>query len=119
MKFVDVADPSRVARSPDRVFVIFENGGFRERGFEVIRAELRLYNERADDRLGTYSLITSVVYTGRDSIEMVYDEGFRGENPLEREGRMLSAHLGVSGMVLRSVIALERELAGADPGRLR
>jgi len=119
MRFVDVADPSRVARSPDHVLVIFENGSFRERGFEVIRAELRLYNERSDENLGTYSLITSVVYTGRDSIEMVYDEGFRGENPLEREGRMLSAHLGVAGMVLRSVIALERELAGADLDQIR
>ncbi len=108
MRFVDVPDPGRVAGGPSRVSVIFENGSFWERGFEVTKVELCLYEERTDERLGPYSLITSVVHTDRGSVEMVYDEGFRGESPLERAGRFLSANLGMSGVVLRSIIALEQ-----------
>ncbi len=108
MRFVDVPDPGRVASGPSRVSVILEGGSFWERGFEITRVELCLYEEKADERLGTYSLITSVVHTDRGSIEMVYDEGFRGEDPLGRASRFLSANLGISGVVLRSIIALEQ-----------
>lgn len=106
MRFVDVPDPGRIEGSPSRISVIFEGGGFREQGFEITKVELCLYEEKTDEKLGAYSLITSVVHTDRGSIEMIYDEGFRGEDALGRASRFLSANLGVSGVVLRSIIAL-------------
>lgn len=107
MRFVDVPDPGRIEGGPSQVSVIFEDGGFQEQGFEITKVELCLYEEKTDEKLGVYSLLTSVVHTDRGSIEMIYDEGFRGADALRRASRFLSANLGVSGVVLRSIIALE------------
>ncbi len=112
LKFVDIPDPSRVAREPSRISLILENARFQEQEFGICRVELRLYLEKTDERLGDYSLITSVVYTDKGSIEMIYDEGFRGQDSLERASRFLTANLGVSGLILRSIIALREELSG-------
>jgi len=38
---------------------------------------------------------------------MVYDEGFRGNNALERSGKFLTDNLGISGLILRSLIFLD------------
>ena len=38
---------------------------------------------------------------------MVYDEGFRGNNALERSSKFLIDNLGVSGLILRSLIFLD------------
>ena len=40
------------------------------------------------------------------SVEMIYDEGFRGENPLLRAAEFLTSNLGISGLILRSIISL-------------
>jgi len=37
---------------------------------------------------------------------MIYDEGFRGENSLLRSVQFLTSNLGISGLILRSVISL-------------
>ena len=111
MKFVDVPNPTRVDKEPNQTSVIFENGSFQEQGFEISKVELCLYEEKTDEKLGVYSLITSVVYTDKGTVEMIYDEGFRGENSLERASQFLSANLGISGVVLRSIIALQEELS--------
>ena len=111
-RIVLVPDPARVGREPGGVCVIFEGGGFRERGREVTRVELRLYREGGGAGPGGHPLITSVVYTDAGSVEMVYGEGFRGDDPLGREARFLSDNLGVSGVILRSVVALDGELRG-------
>ena len=70
---------------------------------------MRLYIERHDDNLGDYSLITSFVETENDSIEMIYDEGFRGENSLERTVQFLTSNLGISGLILRSTISMREK----------
>jgi hypothetical protein len=38
---------------------------------------------------------------------MVYDEGFRGNNTLERSSKFLTDNLGISGLILRSLIFLD------------
>ena len=63
--------------------------------------------EKIDEKLGQYSLITSLVDTDKGSIEMVYLEGYHGENPLESSKDFLVSTLGISGLILRSIIALE------------
>ncbi len=107
MHLVDVPRPGRVDREPDATEVLLGSGALRERGLVVSRVELRLYEEGADEDLGPYSLITSFVDTDRGSVEMVYDEGFRGPDALGRAARFVASSLGLSALVLRSVIALE------------
>ena len=110
MKFTDIANPERVNKSPDQIISILENGNFIEQGFKITKIDLCLYIEKQDNDLGNYSLITSVVYTDKDSMEMIYDEGFRGDNPLLRASEFVTSTLGISGIVLRSLISLKEEL---------
>ncbi|MFB5635790.1 MAG: hypothetical protein ACE5RB_04100, partial [Nitrosopumilus sp.] len=83
---------------------------FFQDNFKILRVELRLYSEHTDEKLGVFSLITSFVETDKGSIEMIYDEGFRGEGSLLRSSKFLKSNLGISGLILRSVIALEEKL---------
>jgi hypothetical protein len=109
MIIVDLHDPQRVNRTPDDVQVLLSSGDFVQDGFTISKVELRLYNERTDDKLGSYSLITSFVETDKGSVEMIYDEGFRGEESLLRAAKFLISTLGISGLVLRSIISLRKK----------
>ena len=106
MIIVDLHDPKRVNKTPDNIEVLLSSGNFVQDGFTISKVELRLYNERTDEKLGVYSLITSFVETDKGSVEMIYDEGFRGEKPLLRAAEFLTSNLGISGLVLRSIISL-------------
>ena len=114
MHFVDIHQPERVNRSPDKTEILFVSGSFEEGGFVVSRVELRLYEERTDKDLGPYSLITSFVGTDRGSIEMTYDEGFRGNEVLGRTAKFVTSNLGLSALILRSVIALRDHIEKHD-----
>ncbi len=107
MKIIDISDPKRINRLPDSSLTIFSGKNFSENGFTIKKVELRLFIEKTDEKLGPYSLITSVVDTDKGSIEMVYLEGYHGENPLESSKDFLVSTLGISGLILRSIIALE------------
>ena len=109
MIIVDLHDPRRVNRTPDDVKVLLSSGNFTQDDFVISKVELRLYNERTDEKLGVYSLITSFVETNKGSVEMIYDEGFRGEGPLLRAAEFLTSNLGISGMILRSIISLREK----------
>ena len=109
MIIVDLHEPQRVNKTPDGVEVLLSSGNFVQDGFTISKVELRLYNERTDEKLGVYSLITSFVETDKGSVEMIYDEGFRGEEPLLRAAEFLTSNLGISGLVLRSIISLREE----------
>ena len=110
MDIVDLHDPARVKRTPDNVEVLMSSGKFVQDDFMIFKIELRLYIEKTHKDLGDYSLITSFVETDRGTVEMIYDEGFRGENPLSRASRFLTSNLGISALVLRSVISLREKL---------
>ncbi len=109
MNIVDLHDPQRVNRTPDDVEVLLSSGNFTQDNFIIFKVELRLYNERTDEKLGIYSLITSFVETDKGSVEMIYDEGFRGEDSLLRASKFLTSNLGISGLVLRSIITLREK----------
>jgi hypothetical protein len=111
MIIVDLYDPQRVNKTPEGVEVLLSSGNFVQDGFTISKVELRLYNERTDEKLGVYSLITSFVETNKGSVEMIYDEGFRGEEPLLRAAQFLTSNLGISGLVLRSIISLREKIA--------
>jgi len=40
---------------------------------------------------------------------MIYDEGFRGVDSLSRASSFLISNLGISGLILRSVIVLREK----------
>ncbi|MGY5144265.1 MAG: hypothetical protein ACW9XH_07255 [Candidatus Nitrosopumilus sp. bin_32a] len=109
MNIVDLHDPKRVDRTPDAVEILFSSGNFIQDDFKISKVELRLYSEQTDEKLGAFSLITSFVETDKGSIEMIYDEGFRGENPLLRASKFLTSNLGISGLILRSIISLREK----------
>jgi hypothetical protein len=110
MNIVDMHNPQRVNRKPDDFKVLFSLGTFVDQGFSIHKVELRLYLEKNDEKLGPYSLITSFVETDKGSVEMIYDEGFRGEDTLNRTVQFLTSHLGVSGLILRSIITLKEQI---------
>jgi len=110
MKVIDFLNPQRVNKTPDKVRIVVSSGGFVEKGFTIKKIELRQYVEKTDEKLGPYSLITSQVETDKGTIEMIYDEGYRGQEALDRAVEFLIGNLGVSGLILRSIIALREEL---------
>ena len=107
MKIIDLHNPERVNRKPDQVEVLFSSGDYQEQGIMIKRVELRLYLEKIDEKLGPLSLITSFVETDKGTVEMIYDEGYRGEDSLNRAVQFLVSNLGLSALILRSVISLK------------
>jgi hypothetical protein len=89
LKIIDIHNPERVNRKPDQIEILFSSGDFEEQGFLIHHVELRLYVEKNDDKLGPFSLITSFVQTNKGSVEMIYDEGYRGEDSLNRTVKFL------------------------------
>jgi hypothetical protein len=110
MNIVDLHDPKRVDKTPDAVEILFSSENFIQDDFKISKVELRLYSEQTDEKLGVFSLITSFVETDKGSIEMIYDEGFRGKDSLLRATEFLKSALGLSGLILRSVITLREKL---------
>jgi len=110
MDIIDLHNPLRVDRTPDDVEVLLSSGNFMQDDFKISKIELRLYIERTHEKLGEYSLITSFVETDKGTVEMIYDEGYRGEKSLSRATQFLTSNLGISALVLRSIISLHEKL---------
>ncbi|MDC8451551.1 MAG: hypothetical protein LV477_01430 [Candidatus Nitrosotalea sp.] len=109
-KVVDVADPERISRVPDKTVMLMSGGNFAEQGHIVKSVSLNLYIQRKDEKLGPFSLITVLVETDKGLVEMTYDEGYRGENAIEEAATFLTSHIGISGLILRSVMQLNQSL---------
>jgi hypothetical protein len=110
MKFVDVADSKRIEKEPDNRNVIFSDGKITQDGVEIKQIELLQYKIKTDENLGEYSVITALVDTDQGQIEILYDEGYRGDDALNESANMLIQNLGLSGLILRSLISLKNKL---------
>ena len=110
MKFVDVPDSKRIEREPDNRTVIFSDGKITQDGVEIKQIELLRYKIKTDENLGEYSVITALVDTDQGQIEILYDEGYRGDDALNESANMLIQNLGLSGLILRSLISLKNKL---------
>ena len=110
MKFVDVPDSKRIERVPDNRNVIFSDGKITQDDVEIKKIELLEYKINTDQNLGTYSIITALVDTDQGLIEILYDEGYRGDDALNDSANMLIQNLGLSGLILRSLISLKNKL---------
>ncbi len=107
MRYIDISNPKRVKRNPDKTIELLSNGSITEKGYLIKNIQLRLYIEKHDKKLGQYSLITSLIETDKGSVEMIYDEGYRGNDALETSSKFLTENLGVSSLILRSLIFLD------------
>ncbi len=110
MKVIDVINPQRINKAPDKTIVLLSDGNFIEQGFIIRKIQLCLYLQKYDEKLGPYSLLTVSVETDKGEIEMTYDEGYRGKNALEEAAGFLTSNLGLSSLILRSIIQLKTEL---------
>jgi hypothetical protein len=97
-------------RIPDKTIILVSAGSFFERGHIVKNVSLNLYIQKKDENLGPYSVITALVETNKGVVEMRYNEGYMGINALEEAAAFLTSHLGISGLILRSIIQLEQSL---------
>ena len=111
LKIIDLHNPERVNRKPDQIEILFSSGDFEEQGFLVNHVEIRLYIEKNDEKLGIFSLITSFVQTDKGSVEMIYDEGYRGDDSLNRTVKFLVSNMGLSALILRSIISLKSNIS--------
>lgn len=109
-KIIEVTDPQRIDRAPDKTIVLMSGGKFLEQGYIVKNVTLNMYIQKKDDTLGPYSLITALVETDKGIIEMTYDEGWRGANAIDEAAAFLTSHLGISGLILRSIMQLDQSM---------
>jgi hypothetical protein len=110
MKFVDVPDSKRIERDPDNRNIVFSDGKITQDDVEIKKIELLEYKINTDQNLGIYSIITALVDTDHGLIEILYDEGYRGDDALNDSANMLIQNLGLSGLILRSLISLKNKL---------
>jgi len=107
LKYIDIPNPKRLEREPDKIISILTNGNSIENGYKIRNIFLRLYIEKIDKKLGPYSVITSLVETTNDSVEMIYDEGYFDTKEFENTSKFLINNLGISSVILRSLIFLD------------
>lgn len=98
-------EPERIKSLPTKSAVLMSDTT-QNQGFTIRRIELRQYVERTDVKLGDYSLFTVIVDTDRGTVEMKYDEGFRGTDAFDSAVKMLMQYVGLSALVNRALIAL-------------
>ena len=110
MKFIDIPDSKRIEGEPNDRNLIFSDGKITQDGVEIKKIELLQYKIKTDQNLGEYSIITALVDTDQGQIEILYDEGYRGDDALNDSATMLIQNLGLSGLILRSLISLKNEL---------
>ena len=110
MKFIDIPDASRITGDPVNRTTIISDGKIQQDGVEIIKIELLQYKIKSEEKLGDYSVITALIQTNLGEIEILYDEGYRGKNALQDSANMLTQNLGLSGLILRSLISLKNHI---------
>ncbi len=110
MKFIDIPDSSRITDDPDNRTTIISDGKIQQDGVEINKIELLEYKIKFEEKLGDYSIITALIQTDLGEIEILYDEGYRGTNALQDSANMLTQNLGLSGLILRSLISLKNHI---------
>ena len=78
MKYVDISNPKRIDRIPDKISQILSDGTTTEKGYKIKNIQLRLYTEKNDKKLGPYSLITSLVETDKGPLKWFMMKDFVG-----------------------------------------
>ena len=105
-----MANPERVDKIPQKEINLLEKK-IKFDKHTISQLSLKLFFEKSDKVLGPYSLITSVTVIDGNEIELIYDEGYRGNDPLDDAKELLYMNLGLSGIITRSIIALNGHIS--------
>lgn len=100
-------DLKRIQSNPDKSIILLTDGKNENQGFIIEHIELRQYIEKRDAALGNYSLITVFLRTNKGTVEMKYDEGFKGNNAIESAASMLTQYIGFAALINRALIELQ------------
>jgi len=97
---------SRISNEPLGKVVLLDGGSLSVDNVSIERVELRLYRERFDKSRGFYSLITVYLKSSKGEIELKFDEGFKGTDPLQEISMILMRYVGLESIINRTLIAL-------------
>jgi hypothetical protein len=97
---------SRISNEPLGKVVLLDGGSLSVDNVFIERVELRLYRERFDKSRGFYSLITVYLKSSKGEIELKFDEGFKGTDPLQEISMILMRYVGLESIINRTLIAL-------------
>jgi len=92
-------DLKRIQSNPDKAFILLTDGKNENQGFIIEHVELRQYIEKRDPALGNFSLITVFLQTNKGTVEMKYDEGFKGNDAIESAASMLTQCIGFAALI--------------------
>jgi hypothetical protein len=95
----------RISGVPIEKAVLFEGVSLSVDNVTIYRVELRQYLESLDQKKGIYSLITVYLKSSRGEIELKFDEGFKGKNPLPEISLILTKYIGLESLLNRLVLA--------------
>lgn len=97
----------RLSKEPIGKVVLFEGATLSIDKVSIERVELRHYRERLDVQKGFYSLITVYLKSSKGEIELKFDEGFKGNDPLPELSLILMKYVGLESLLNRLMIALD------------
>jgi hypothetical protein len=95
----------RISGVPIDKAVLFEGVSLSVDNVTIDRVELRQYLESLDQKKGIYSLITVYLKSSRGEMELKFDEGFKGKNPLPEISLILTKYIGLESLLNRLVLA--------------
>lgn len=95
----------RISGVPIDKAVLFESVSLSVDKVTIDRVELRQYLESLDQKKGIYSLITVYLKSSRGEMELKFDEGFKGKNPLPEISLILTKYIGLESLLNRLVLA--------------
>ena len=95
----------RISGVPIDKAVLFEGVSLLVDNVTIDRVELRQYLENLDQKKGIYSLITVYLKSSKGEMELKFDEGFKGKNPLPEISLSLTKYIGLESLLNRLVLA--------------
>jgi hypothetical protein len=96
----------RISNAPINKAVLFEGVLLSGDNISIERVELRHYRERLDKEKGSYSLITVYLKSTKGEVELKFDEGYKGKDPLPEISLILKRYVGLESLINRLLIAL-------------
>lgn len=99
----------RLSKEPIDKIVLFEGVFLPVDKLYIERVELRHYRERLDVNKGFYSLLTVYLKSNKGELELKFDEGFKGNDPLHELSQILMKYVGLESLINRLMIALNEQ----------
>ena len=109
MKKISDVEHGRIKTEASRSAVVLSNGSIDNQGYLIRHVELREYIEKFDPKRGRYCLVTVLVRTDNEIIEMKDDEGYRDDNEFELLVASLTKYTGLSALINRALLELKSQ----------